>query len=70
MFLNCSSLESLPNISNWNINKVENMSYMFAGCSSLNSFPKIDNWLNNDKIKQDEMFKDCKEDIIPKKTNK
>ena len=70
MFLDCSSLETLPNISNWNINKVENMSYMFAGCSSLNSFPKIDNWLNNDKIKQDEMFKDCKEGIIPKKTNK
>ena len=46
------------------------MSYMFAGCSSLNSFPKNDNWINIDKIKQDEMFRDCKEDIIPKKTNK
>ena len=33
----CSSLTSL-NLSNFNNNKVNNMSYMFYNCSSLTSF--------------------------------
>ncbi len=70
MFFGCSSLESLPNLTNWNINKVENMNYMFAGCKSLKSFPDLTNWVNNNNIKQDDMFKDCPENIKPKKTKK
>ena len=48
MFDNCSSLTSLPDISKWNINKVNNMGVLFYGCSSLKTLPDISNWnLNN-----------------------
>ena len=41
MFSGCSFLKSLPNISKWNTNNVNNICYMFAGCSSLISLPEI-----------------------------
>jgi len=41
MFAECSSLSSLPNISEWNTNDVTDMSCMFAQCSSLLSLPDI-----------------------------
>ena len=44
MFYRCSSLSSLPDISNWNTTNVNNMSDMFLGCSSLSSLPK---WYKN-----------------------
>ena len=31
MFCGCSSLISIPDISNWNTSKVENMSFLFGG---------------------------------------
>ena len=37
MFSWCESLSSLPDISKWNTNNVNNMSYMFDGCESLSS---------------------------------
>ena len=49
MFYKCSSLSSLPDISNWNTNNITNMSNMFEGCSSLSSLPDISKW--NTKIK-------------------
>ena len=44
MFFNCTSLLSLPDISNWNISKVSNMKFMFYKCISLISLPDISNW--------------------------
>ena len=44
MFYECKSLNSLPDISNWNTSNVSNMSLMFCDCSSLNSLPDISNW--------------------------
>ena len=41
MFSNCYSLTSL-NLSNFNTNNVNDMSYMFSGCSSLASLNTID----------------------------
>jgi len=60
MFNFCSSLSSLPDISKWNIDKVENMSYMFSGCSSLLSLPDISNW-NTNKVyySMSSMFSGC-----------
>ena len=44
MFDRCSSLLSLPDISNWNTNNVTNMSCMFWGCKeSLKIPPKFKN---------------------------
>ena len=41
MFYNCESLISIPDISKWNITKVNNMSDMFDGCSKLSQIPKF-----------------------------
>ena len=41
MFYHCFSLSSLPDISNWNTNNVNKMSYIFEECSSLLSLPDI-----------------------------
>ena len=35
MFDNCTSLLSLPDISEWNTKNVTNMSYMFYNCNKL-----------------------------------
>ena len=44
IFMNCSSLKSLPNISKWNIKNVLNINNIFKGCSSLLTFPDISKW--------------------------
>ena len=44
MFNGCSSLESLPDISNWNTNNIINISYLFSYCSSLKLLPDISKW--------------------------
>ena len=38
MFYNCLSLSSLPDISKWNTNNINNMRGMFYNCLSLLSF--------------------------------
>ena len=43
LFYNCSSLKSLPDISNWNTTNVNNMSSLFDNCESLESLPDISN---------------------------
>ena len=51
IFYNCSSIESLPDISNWKIDNVDDLSYRFSGCSSLKSLPDISKWnIENIKI--------------------
>ena len=56
MFSGCSSLSSLPDISNWNTNNVTNMSSMFYGCSSLSSLPDISNWNTNNVTNMSYLF--------------
>ena len=41
MFYFCSSLISLPNISEWNTSQVSNMSGMFSECNSLLNLPDM-----------------------------
>ncbi len=59
MFYNCSSLISLPDISNWNTENVENMSYMFNGCSALISLPDISRWCTKNVEDMKNMFDGC-----------
>jgi surface protein len=40
MFKNCKSLLYLPNISKWNIDKVENKKNMFEGCDESLIIPE------------------------------
>ena len=44
IFYNYSSLTSLSDISNWNSNKVINISYMLDDCSSLTALSNLSNW--------------------------
>ena len=49
MFSHCESLKSLPDISNWNLSNVTNISYMFNNCVSLISLPDLSQW-NTSKV--------------------
>ncbi len=59
MFRECSSLKSLPDISNWKTNKVINMSNMFCECSSLISLPDINKWNTSNVTNLSRMFYKC-----------
>ena len=61
MFFKCESLNELPDISKWNISKVNDMEAMFYEYSQLSNFPNISNWMyniNHVRNKKD-MFKNC-----------
>ena len=60
LFFFCTSLEKLPDISNWNLNSVSDISNMFCGCSSLNSLPDISKWNVINVNNMSNMFKNCK----------
>ena len=72
LFSGCSSLTSLPDISNWNTTNVSHMDYLFEKCSSLTSLPDINNWDTENVINMDNMFLNCNEALsnIPNKFNK
>ena len=59
MFSGCSFLKSLPNISKWNTNNVNNMNHMFLGCSSLISLSNISKWITNNVNNICYMFAGC-----------
>ena len=58
MFLGCTQLLSLPDISKWNTNNVTNMSGMFLGCTQLSSLPDISNWNTNNVTDMSSIFSD------------
>jgi len=59
MFSYCSSLISLPDISNWNTNYAISMNNMFDRCSSLISLPDISNWNTHNVYNMSNMFYKC-----------
>ena len=60
MFYECNSLESLPDISEWNPDNLINISYLFYGCSSLVSIPDISKWNTSNVTDIRCMFYECK----------
>ena len=60
MFQFCSSLTSLPDISDWNTINITNLNEMFRGCSSLISLPDISNWNISNVTTMKFMFHYCK----------
>ena len=44
IFSECSSLISLPDISNWDTRNFTNIIYMFSLCYKLEYFPDISKW--------------------------
>ena len=59
MFKGCSSLTTLPDISKWNTNNLNNMKNMFQGCSSLISMPDINKWIIRHQTNISGMFDGC-----------
>ena len=59
MFCGCSTLKSLPDISNWNMTNVKDMNCMFASCWSLKSLPDISNWNTINVNDMSDMFRGC-----------
>jgi len=64
MFFGCLSLKEL-NLSNFNANKVTNMSCMFYGCSSLKEL-NLSNFNTNNVIYMNYMFYGCSHELILK----
>ena len=59
MFFNCSSLESLPDISKWNTTNVEDMSFMFYQCNLLKTLPNINKFETKKVNNMRYMFYGC-----------
>ena len=59
MFYNCSSLISLPDISNLDTKNVTNMEGMFSGCSLLKSLPDISKWNTKNVNDMSYIFSRC-----------
>ena len=59
IFDGCSSLISLPDMSEWNTINVNNMSFLFAGCTSLKSLPDISKWNTINVKRMDFLFCSC-----------
>ena len=59
MFADCSSLKSLPDISQWNVSNAEYMSCMFSGCFELRTLPDISKWNVINVKKMNSMFAYC-----------
>ena len=59
MFSECSSLVSIDNLCDLNINNVINLSYMFFGCSSLTSLSDISEWKTDKVTNMSHMFHGC-----------
>ncbi len=68
MFYKCTELSSLPDISQWDTSKVNNMSQIFSNYTKLSSLPYISKWNISNVNNKNDMFKDCKTDLnIPSK---
>ena len=59
MFYECNSLESLPDISNFDTKNIKDMSYLFFKCSSLKSLPDISKWNTSKVTNMSNMFGGC-----------
>ena len=60
LFEGCSSLYSIPDISNWNTSKVTQMNNIFSGCNSLTYLPDISKWNISNVQDISGMFSQCK----------
>ena len=59
VFLNCSSLTKLPDISKWNTNNVKDLSDIFRNCYSLKSIPDISIWNTKNVMNINKIFYKC-----------
>ena len=65
MFYNCKRLETVGDLSKWNVSNVENMRCMFYECKQLKSVGDLSNWNVSNVKNVNCMFSGCTEKIIP-----
>ena len=59
IFYNCTDLVNLPNIHDWNMLHVTDISAMFCGCNALKSLPDISEWDTKNVTNMSYMFCGC-----------
>ena len=59
LFEGCSSLISVPDISNWNTKNIIDMSRIFSGCKSLETLPDISKWNTKNVVDMKSLFSHC-----------
>ena len=59
MFKDCNELKSLPDISRWDVSKVNNFSKMFYRCTKLESLSDLSKWSPKKDAKMSKMFSEC-----------
>ena len=59
MFIGCSSITSIPDISKWNTKNVKDISAMFYYCESLSSLPDIFKWNISNVTNISTLFYNC-----------
>ena len=64
LFYECNLLESIPDISKWNISNVKYIHGIFSGCKSLKSLPDISEWDTSNIIYMDGCYSDLSS-LIP-----
>ena len=65
MFSNCTTLQSLPDISKWNTKNIKNMNWMFSHCYGLKSLPDLYKWDLKNLKSNDGMFYNCNLENLP-----
>ena len=68
MFFGCRKLESVGDISSWDVSNVTDMSFMFYDCKELESVGDLSNWDVSNVRNKDIMFLYCpiKDEYKPK----
>ena len=66
MFRECVLLESIGDLSNWNVSNVENISRMFYNCKQLKSVGDLSNWNVSNVKYMNNTFKESRITNIPK----
>ena len=59
LFYGCSKLTDISALTDWNVSKVMNMSYMFSGCSSLTDLTALAGWNVSKVTSMRSMFEGC-----------
>ena len=59
MFFLCKSLSYFPDISNWNVTNLKDITGMFEQCHSLTYFPNLSNLNIVNNIRIDYLFFNC-----------
>ena len=58
-FQNCSKIEDLTPLANWNVENVTAMYDMFNGCTNITDLSPLANWNVSNVTRMSRMFQNC-----------